>query len=70
MIEVGEQIAKYDNVIAVYDLTGQSDTLIIAKFKTRRSLSDFVKKISKLPNIEKTLTHVVLNTIKEDQRLI
>lgn len=70
MMEVGEQIAKNDNVTAVYDLTGQADTLIIAKFKTRRSLSDFIKKISKIPNIEKTVTHVVLNTIKEDNRLI
>jgi DNA-binding Lrp family transcriptional regulator len=44
--------------------------MIIAKFKTRGNLSNFVKKISALPNVENTLTHLVLNTIKEDIRLI
>ena len=42
----------------------------IAKFKTRELLSDFVKKVSALPNVENTLTHLVLNTIKEDNRLV
>jgi len=44
--------------------------VIIAKFKTRELLSDFVKKVSTIPNVENTLTHLVLNTIKEDNRLI
>ena len=44
--------------------------IIIAKFKTREFLSDFVKKISTIPNVQNTLTHLVLNTIKEDVRLI
>ncbi len=70
MLEIENEIAKQDNVIAVYDITGDADTVVIAKFKDRASLSVFVKKISTIPNIENTVTHIVLNTIKEDNRLI
>ena len=61
---------QIDSTIAVYDITGDADMVIIAKFKTREFLSDFVKKVSAIPNVENTLTHLVLNTIKEDNRLI
>jgi len=70
MLEIEDIIAKENNVISVYDITGDADTLVIAKFKNRTSLSVFVKKLSTIPNIENTVTHIVLNTIKEDDRLI
>ncbi len=70
MLQVENDIAKQENVIAVYDITGKSDILVIAKFKDRKSLSDFVKKLSTLPNVENTITNIVLNTIKEDNRII
>ena len=57
-------------MIAVYDITGDTDTIVIAKFKDRKSLSSFVKKLFAVPNVENTITHIVLNTIKEDDRLI
>jgi len=70
MLEIENIIAKEINVISVYDITGDADTLVIAKFKDRTSLSSFVKRLSAIPNIENTVTHIVLNTIKEDTRLV
>ncbi len=70
MLEIENKIAKQDNVIAVYDITGDADTIVIAKFKDRKSVSSFVKKLLEIPNVENTVTHIVLNTIKEDDRLI
>ena len=70
MLEIENKIAKQDNVIAVYDITGDADTIVIAKFKDRKSVSSFVKKLLEIPNVENTVTHLVLNTIKEDDRLI
>ena len=58
-----------ENVCGVYDITGDTDTLVIAKFKSRKELSDFVKGLATIQNIENTNTHVVLNTAKEDFRL-
>jgi len=69
IIEVEEAVSNKENVCAVYDVTGNTDTLIIAKFKGRQELSKFVKDLSKIPNVENTITHVVLNTAKEDFRL-
>ncbi len=70
MLEIEDEIAKTENVCAVYDITGDADTLVIGKFKDRKSLSEFVKKLSCIPNVENTITHLVLKTIKEDYRFI
>ena len=70
MLEIENKIAKQDNVIAVYDITGDADMIVIAKFKDRKSVSSFVKKLLEIPNVENTVTHIVLNTIKEDNRLL
>ena len=70
MVEIEDEIAKIENVCAVYDVTGNADIMVIGKFKDRTSLSEFVKKISGIPNVENTITHLVLNTVKEDSRFI
>ncbi len=70
MLEVEQKIAENDDICAVYDITGHADVLLIGKFKNRQELSEFVKKLSAVPNVENTVTHMVLNTIKEDFRLI
>ena len=69
VMDIEDEIAKFENVCGVYDITGSTDTIIIAKFKERKGLSKFVKEIATIPNVENTITHVVLNTAKEDFRL-
>src|SRR6478735_8382861 len=63
--EVEKHIAKLSNVCAVYDITGLTDMVIIAKFKNRKDLSNFVKKDLSMPYVDRTNTHVVLLTVKE-----
>lgn len=70
LLEMEKEIAKLPNVCAVYDVTGESDAIIIAKFKTRKELSAFTKGLLSMPFIERTNTHVVLTTVKEDFRLV
>ena len=70
MIEVGTEISKIDHTVGVYNVTGDSDILVIAKFRSRSSLSDFTKTILKLENVVRTKTHVVLNTLKEDYGIL
>jgi len=69
IIDIETELSKIENVCGVYDITGNTDTLVIAKFKSRNELSEFVKGIASIQNIENTITHVVLNTAKEDFRL-
>jgi len=70
MTLVEKEVSTLDNVCAVYDITGQTDTIVVAKFKNREELSEFVKELSSKPNVENTNTHMVLNTVKEDFRII
>jgi len=70
IIDLEKQIAKFPNVCAVYDITGLTDMTIIAKFRNRADLSNFVKKDLSLPYVERTNTHVVLITVKEDFRFV
>ena len=69
VMDIENEIAKFENVCGVYDITGSTDTIIIAKFKERKELSKFVKELATILNVENTITRVVLNTAKEDFRL-
>jgi DNA-binding Lrp family transcriptional regulator len=70
LVETEKEIAKIPNVCGVYDVTGLTDAVIIAKFKGREELGQFTKRLLALPYIERTNTHVVLSTVKEDFRLL
>jgi DNA-binding Lrp family transcriptional regulator len=70
LVEMENEIAKIPNVCSVYDVTGLTDAFIIAKFKSREALGKFTKRLLALPYIERTNTHVVLTTVKEDFRLL
>ncbi|MEM0457331.1 MAG: Lrp/AsnC family transcriptional regulator [Nitrososphaerota archaeon] len=68
LIEVQHQVAEKPNVSSVYDVTGETDSIIIARFKNRDELNRFVKWLLSMPYIERTLTHLVLGIVKEDPR--
>jgi len=68
--EIAKDIAKVPNVCCVYNVTGLTDAMVIAKFKKREDLSGFTKYLLSLPYVERTNTHVVLTSIKEDFRVI
>jgi DNA-binding Lrp family transcriptional regulator len=70
LVEMENEVAKNPNVCGVYDVTGLTDSVIIAKFKSREDLGKFTKNLLALPYIERTNTHVVLATVKENFRLL
>lgn len=65
LVEIENEIAKYGNVTAVYDVTGEFDIIVVARFKDRESLNEFVKKLGAMENVKKTYTMLVLNVVKE-----
>jgi len=67
-IEVQKAIAKFPQVGAVYEVTGDWDLILVCYFKGRDDLTNFLKKELPLSNIERTITHLVLNVIKEEKR--
>jgi len=70
LLELEREVAKLPQVLAVYDVTGLTDAMVIAKFKSREELSKFTKTLLAMPFIERTNTHIVLTTVKEDFRLL
>ena len=46
LAEVEKEIAKTANVVAVYDIAGEYDAAVVAKFKDRSSLNDYLKKLA------------------------
>jgi len=69
LVDVENEVAKIDNVISVYDITGDFDIAVIARFKDRSGLNAFVKNLLATPYVKRTVTDVVLNVVKEDLRI-
>ena len=70
IMEVQASIAKHPRVYAVYDITGEWDSLVIARFKNREEMDQFIKTVLSQKNIERTSTSLVLNNVKEEPRVM
>ena len=66
LVEVQKKIALHPNVCGVYDVTGEFDAVIVARFKNIRELNKFVKEALSSDWVGHTYTQVVLNVFKED----
>jgi Lrp/AsnC family leucine-responsive transcriptional regulator len=49
-------------------MTGLTNAMVIVKSKTRKELSEFVIGVLTIPFVERTNTHVVLTSVKDDYR--
>lgn len=65
---VYEDIKDLPPVKLIFDITGEWDTILICYFKKRTELDRFLKNKLSLPDIERVVTHVVLNVIKDEKR--
>jgi DNA-binding Lrp family transcriptional regulator len=70
LLAVQKQIAEDHRVMAVYDITGEWDSLVIAYFKDRQDLNDFIKALLSQKNVDRSVTHIVLNVVKEERRIL
>jgi len=67
---VQEKIAEDPHVFAIYDVTGEWDSIVIANFEGREDLNKFIKTILAQKYVDRTVTHIVLNVVKDERRLI
>jgi len=70
LLEAQRRIGKSASVFGVYDVTGEWDSIVLARFRNREELNDFVKELLALPYVERTGTQLVLNTVKEEKRVL
>lgn len=64
--DIERKITESPNVNAVYDVTGDYDAIIVAQFRSREELNEFVKTLLAVPGVKRTNTMLVLNTMKEE----
>lgn len=69
LLEVQRRLARDPRVFGVYDVTGEWDSILMARFKSMRDLDTFVKKLLASENVERTYTQVVLNVMKHEARI-
>tara|TARA_B110001452_G_scaffold264220_1_gene266878 strand:+ start:1625 stop:2077 length:453 start_codon:yes stop_codon:yes gene_type:complete len=65
IMDVQNQISNDYRVFSVYDVTGDWDSMVLARVKDREDLDDLTKAVFTLEGITRSFTHVVLNTVKE-----
>jgi len=70
LLETQKSIARDARVIAVYDITGEWDSIVVGRFKDRQDLNDFIKNLLSQENVYRSVTHIVLNVVKEERRVI
>jgi len=56
----------HKNVLGIYDVTGEFDAILLAKFKDTTELDSFIKGLLKEPDVQRTYTQTVLNIVKEE----
>ncbi|MBS7644973.1 MAG: Lrp/AsnC family transcriptional regulator [Candidatus Bathyarchaeia archaeon] len=70
LLEVEKQLAESGDTAIVYDITGEHDIAVVARFKSRGELNSFVKRVLAMEHVERTETSLVLNIVKEDLKVI
>jgi len=70
LLETQKKIAKDTRVVSIYDITGEWDSFIIGYFIDRKDLNDFIKGLLSLEYVDRTVTHIVLNVVKEERRIL
>ncbi len=68
LLEVQRKIAREDKVIEVYDVTGEYDSVVVARFRNTKELDAFIKRLVAMENVERTYTQIVLNVVKQEKR--
>ncbi|MEM3112863.1 MAG: Lrp/AsnC family transcriptional regulator [Candidatus Pacearchaeota archaeon] len=64
-VVVGKKLFNSPNVTAIYDLTGEFDIMVIARFKNRRELDNYLKTVQAYEFVERTQTQLILSSVKE-----
>lgn len=67
--QIEKKLSEEPNVTAVYDVTGEYDAIVVAKFKDREGLNGLVKRVLAMDYVKRTYTMVVLNVVKETHKI-
>ncbi len=67
--DVETRVAKINNTCIVYDITGDFDIALIAKFHAPSEMDHFIKEVLAMDFVEHAVTSIVLNNVKENYNM-
>ena len=70
MLDVQETIRSIPQVLAVFDVTGECDSIVWIACRDREEFSNIVKSILMIEGVQKTNTSVILNIMKDPSDFI
>jgi DNA-binding Lrp family transcriptional regulator len=65
LLEVQQKIKALKDIVAVFDVTGECDSIAWVACKNREEFSAIIKSMLMIKGVKKTNTYVVLNMIKD-----
>ena len=70
MLDVQQTIRSIPQVLAVFDVTGECDSIVWIACRDREEFSNIVKSILMIEGVQKTNTSVILNIMKDPSDFI
>ncbi|MFB6166713.1 MAG: Lrp/AsnC family transcriptional regulator [Candidatus Nanohaloarchaea archaeon] len=67
--EVCSELDSRESVTSMYEVTGETDIVLVCRFIDRKDMNERVKSFQKVDGVESTMTKVVLTTPEEDGEL-
>ena len=64
--EMYERLKNNPCILALYNITGDFDAAVLAKFKNRNSFNVFLKKLQTVPDVERTNTVFILKIFEKN----
>ena len=68
--EAIKHIQQFDDVSAIYSVTGEWDQILVAYFKDLKDLDYFLTHKLAIPQIYRIVSHIVLNVYKDERRTL
>ena len=66
--EITETLQDHEQMISVYEVTGNYDVIAVGKFKDTDDMNDQIKALLTDPDINQSNTSVVLNSVSENEQ--
>ena len=66
--EITDRLKGHEQMVSVYEVTGDHDVIAIGKFRDTDAMNDQIKELLVDPDIKESNTSVVLNTVVENEQ--
>jgi len=68
LAEITETLRDHDQMMSVYEVTGDYDIIAVGKFKDTDDMNDQIKALVTDPDIKQSSTSIVLNSVAENEQ--